>query len=117
MMSQRPAQLSPELKVDSSQMALKDPTEVNDSVSVSSGHCGAEKLVSLEHGLHPLELYQLAGLIQPQPAVSLVLVGEVDLHVIVLHLCQPVYDCFRLLPDHIIELPSEPLNHGQLACF
>lgn len=87
-------------------------------VLVSSGRCGAEKLVSfLECCLHLLELSQLAGLLQPQPAVGLMLLGEADLYIVVFHFCQPVNDRFRLLPGHVIELPSEPLNDGQLACF
>uniref|UniRef100_A0A480HBP2 Bis(5'-nucleosyl)-tetraphosphatase asymmetrical n=1 Tax=Sus scrofa TaxID=9823 RepID=A0A480HBP2_PIG len=117
-MSQRSAHPSPEVKVGSSQKALKDPTEAKDPALVSSGCHGAEKLVSfLEHCLHVLELSQLAGLIQPQPAVGLVLAGEADLHIVVLYFRQPVDDGFRLLPGHIIELLSEAFNDGQLACI
>ena len=81
------------------------------TISVKLGRYGAEKRVSfLEHHLHFLELSQLAGLAQPQPAVSVLLVGGADLHITILHLCQPVDDGLELLPGHITELPSEPLK-------
>lgn len=62
--SPRPAHPSLDGKGRLISKTLKDAMEA--FVLVSSGRCGAEKLVSfLERCLHLLKLSQLAGLIQP----------------------------------------------------